>query len=241
MKMFGAILGAGLGWAVGGPIGALVGAAVGNMFDGANKMEQGRGAQGRTTGGDFAVSLLVLSSSVMKADGKVLKSELDFVKGFFTQQFGANRAKEQMLLLRDLLKKEIPLREVCEQIRVNMPHPARLQLLHYLFGIARADNHVSESEVEVIRKIAGYLGISSADFESIRSMFHKDVGSAYKVLEVDPNASDDEVKKAFRKMAMKYHPDRLGDLSDELRKGAEEKFRNVQEAYETISKERRLK
>ncbi len=249
MKIFGKVLGAGLGWALGGPLGALLGAAVGDMLD-RSKVEAGAAGQagfrstaqgGRTTQGDFALSLLVLSAAVMKADGKVVKSELDYVKRFLNQQFGSDAAKEQLLLLRDLLKKDIPVRDICLQIKTHMPHPARLQLLHYLFGIANADQHVAASEVDMLNRISNYLGVREVDFQSIKAMFYKDAGAAYRILEIHEQATDEEVKKAYRKMALKYHPDRLGNLSDELKKGAEEKFRKVQEAYETIQKERGLK
>ena len=84
MAKFGKWIGGGLGWAFGGPIGALIGFTVGSMFDGGKSQTQ-RGASGysgRTTTGGYVMSLLVLVAAVMKADGKVLKSELDYVKKF---------------------------------------------------------------------------------------------------------------------------------------------------------------
>lgn len=242
MKIFGKLVGAGVGWALGGPLGALLGAAVGDMFD-RTKVQRSsvNGSGPQTAPGDFAISLLVLSAAVMNADGKVVKSELDYVKNFLRQQFGEENAREQLVLLRDLLKKEIPLKDICYQIRGNMPHPIRLQLIHYLFGIARADNHVSKAEVETMQKIANYLGINHADFESIKAMFYKDAHAAYTILEIDAGVTDEDVKKAYRRMALRYHPDRLGNMSDDLKKGAEEKFRKVQEAYEVISRERGMK
>ncbi|MGD0340383.1 MAG: TerB family tellurite resistance protein, partial [Bacteroidales bacterium] len=75
------------------------------------------------------------------------------------------------------------------QIRYNMQLPLRLQLLHYLFGIALADGYAHPSEVDVIRKIASYLSISQQDFESIKAMFVKDTKSAYRILEITPDAS----------------------------------------------------
>lgn len=239
-----------MGWALGGPIGALIGFLVGSGFDNAAEVvEKGGGPragfnpmQRHTTGaGDFAAALLVLSAAVMKADGKVLKSELNYVRDFYSRQFGPDVTKQQMQVLKELLKKEIPVRDVCEQIRYNMQHPLRLQLLHYLFGISQADGHVDKSEVVVIQQIAGYLGISAKDYESIRNMFYKDPGSAYKILEVDANATDAEVKKAFRRLAIKHHPDKVSHLGDEYQKAAKEKFQKIQDAYETIKKERGIK
>jgi DnaJ like chaperone protein len=245
MVKFGKIIGGALGWAVGGPIGGILGFALGSIFDDDSLKVQnaGRGNpyesyRHHTRPGDFSAALLVLSAAVMNADGKVLKSELGYVKDFFTRQFGETAAQQQMLILRDLLQKEIPLREVCEQIRHFMEHPMRLQLLHYLFGIARADEKVDEEEVKVIEKIASYLGISDRDFESIRAMFYNDPGKAYTILEIEQNASDEEIKKAYRKMAMKYHPDKVRELGEEHQKAAHDKFLEVQKAYEQLKKER---
>jgi DnaJ like chaperone protein len=248
MAKYGKWVGLGLGWALGGPIGGILGLAFGSMFDGmqggAYVYKEGQhpygGAVGgqRTRPGDFAASLIVLSGAVMKADGKVLKSELDFVKQFFAQQFGEQLAIENMLVLREVLKQDINVRDVATQIKQFMDHSARLQLLHFLFGISKADGHVHTNEVEEIRKISNYLGIRMADFESIKAMFYKDVFSAYKILETTPDANDEEVKKAYRKMATKYHPDKVSHLGEEFQKAAKEKFQEVQAAYEQIKKER---
>ena len=146
-----------------------------------------------------------------------------------------------MKILQEILKKEIPVRDVCQQIRNNMEHPMRLQLLHYLFGLSKADGHVHATEVEVIRNIANYMGISQVDFKSIEAMFYKDINSAYTVLEISSNANDDDVKKAYRKMALKYHPDKVSSLGVEFQKGATEKFQKVQDAYDQIKKERGIK
>ncbi len=94
-----------------------------------------------TTPGAFGVSLLVLIAAVMKADGKVVKSELDYVKQFFIRQFGNDSAAEATVMLRDLLKKDIPVRDVCQQISRNMDYSSRLQLLHLLFNVSLADGH----------------------------------------------------------------------------------------------------
>ena len=121
-----------------------------------------------------------------------------------------------------------------------MDHPSRLQLMHFLFGIAKADGTVTEDEERQIYTISGYLGISSRDYESIKAMFYNSSENAYKVLEITKSATVSEIKKAYRKMAKKYHPDKLIGLGDEHLQGAKEKFQNIQAAYETIKKERGL-
>jgi len=194
----------------------------------------------KTMVGDFSASLLILSAAIMKADGKVTKSELDYVRTFYVAQFGEDKANEDMLALREILKQEIDIRAVSTQIRQFMAYPERLQLLHYLFGIALADGFAQPTEVETIEIIADYLGINRHDFISLKSMFVKEVDSAYKILEVEPASTDEEVKKAYRRMAMKYHPDKVQHLGDEVKKSAEEKFREVGSAYENIKKQRGL-
>ncbi len=242
MGKYGKWIGGGIGWALGGPIGALLGFALGTMIDNSTEVvTQGDAVYShRTRAGDFSASLLVLSAAVMKADGQVMRSELDYVKQFFIRQFGKEQTREHLRFLKRLLDQEIPVREVCLQIRQHMNYSLRLQLLHYLFGISRADGNVEKAEVEEIHRIARDLGIEEKDFESIRAMFYKDTASAYKILEVDPNASDQEVKKAYRQMVNKYHPDKVGHLGEKFQKAAKEKFQKVQDAYEQIKKERQM-
>jgi len=242
MAGFGKWVGGGLGWAFGGPIGAFFGFALGSMFDKAQHTDAGslNINQGRpqTMGGDFAASLLILSAAVMKADGKVLKSELDYVRLFLTRQFGQDKAASYVLELREILKKDIPTRDVAMQIRDYMDHSSRLQLYHYLWGIAMADNHLDSAEERLLEQLASYLRISQYDYQSIKAMFVKDVDSAYTILELTPQASVDEIKKAYRKMAVKYHPDKVSHLGDEYKKAAEDKFQKLNEAYESIKKQR---
>jgi len=242
MAKYGKWIGGGLGWALGGPIGALLGYAVGSMIDGAKRVDfdtlNARSGQRPTGAGDFGVSLLVLSAAVMKADGKVLKSELVYVRMFFEQQFGKAGAREHMLLFKEILKQDVDVAKVCGQIKSNMGVHARLQMIHYLFGIAKADGSVDKVEVDLIQKIAGFLNIEIGEFSSIKAMFFKDADAAYKILGINAKVTDSEVKKAYRKMAVKYHPDKLGHLGEDFQKASKEKFLKVKEAYETIKKER---
>jgi DnaJ like chaperone protein len=238
MGIFGKWLGGGLGFAMGGPIGGLLGFIVGSMIDGTT-VHTSTYTTG-TSQGDFGMSLLVLVAAVMKADGKIVRSELDYVKQFFIRQFGQESAKQALLTLKDILKKDIPVKDVCLQIRGNMDYASRLQLLHLLFNISLADTVIHPSEIQIIEQISSYLGVGSSDFLSIKNMFIPETDSSYKILEIERSATDDEVKKAYRKMAVKYHPDKVSHLGDEIRKSADEKFARVNEAYNKIKKERNL-
>ena len=189
---------------------------------------------------DFNVTLLVLSAAVMKADGNVKRSELDFVKRFFLQNFGQEKAENYIKMLREILQKEYDIREVSQQVGRYMDYSTRLQLLHYLFGIANSDGVVSSAELNVINMISGYMGITNSDFASVKAMFVKETDSAYKILGIAPTATDEEVKKAYREMAKKNHPDLVSNLGDEVRQAAEKKFQEINAAYETIKKQRVL-
>ncbi len=234
----GALFGGGLGWAFGGPIGALVGAVVGYMWDsasskpGTHKATSGKG----TSQGDFYISLLVLSSAMMKADDKVLKSELHYVKQFLRSQFGESQTTEMLKILQDLLQKEVDLGPVCNQIKGFMSHAQRLQLVHYLVGIANADGHIHEKEWSLLESIARRLNVNHTDLESLYAMYQVDNDRYYRILEIEKGASKDEMKKAYRKMVKKFHPDKLGDIGEEAKKTAIEKFRMVQEAYDELNK-----
>jgi DnaJ like chaperone protein len=130
--------------------------------------------------------------------------------------------------------------DVCLQIRGNMDYSSRLQLLHLLFNVSLADTIIHTSEIEIIDKISTYLGVASSDFLSIKNMFIPETDSSYKILEIEPSSSNDDVKKAYRRMAMKYHPDKVSHLGDDFRKTADEKFKKVNEAYDKIKKERNI-
>ena len=248
-------IGGAVGWALGGPIGGVMGYWLGKMFSddslamdtGATNGHTGRGGRGGrsharpTRAGDFALSMVVLSAAVMQADERVLKSELDYVKQFFRTNFGQAQAEQLTLALREALKNPVDARGVCMQIRANMPHAKRLLLLQYLYGIARADGNVDPREVELIRRMAAALGISDKDRASIEVPFHSDKPDPYTVLEIGRDASDAEVKKAYRRLALKFHPDKVRDMGEAYVKQAETRFLEVQEAYESLKKIRRFK
>ena len=236
MGIFGKWLGGGLGFVMGGPIGGLLGFLVGSVID--SQTSGTTTTSVRTTQGDFGMSLLVLVAAVMKADGKVVKSELDYVKQFFVRQFGQDSAREALLMLKDILKQDIPVRDICLQISRNMDYSSRLQLLHLLFNISLADSTIHPKEVELLEKMAGAMGVASSDFLSIKNMFIPETDSSYKILEIEPASTNEDVKKAYRRMAMKYHPDKVSHLGEEFRKTADEKFKKVNEAYEKIKTER---
>ena len=231
----------GLGWVLGGPIGGILGYAWASMSDsGSIKGYKKNISNPNTQPGDFIVSLMVLFAKVMKADNKLLRSELNYIKDFLNKELKSSDVQYFMILFKDILKQDYPLKDVCRQIQRSMDHPSRIELIHILFGLAFADKQIDDKEIKVIHTIAGYLNINSKDYESIKAMFVKDNTYAYKILEIDPSCNDDEVKKGYRKMANKYHPDKVSHLGIDLQHIAEEKFKAVNNAYQTIKKERKI-
>ena len=252
-----------LGWAMFGPIGGLLGFFFGSVTESGIEAisrqigpgqtgEAGQQTYGQTErrtyrkGGyspteqrnSFLMSLLVLSSAVIRADGKAAHQELEYVKSFIRQNFGDAAVSDALRILGDLGQKNINIYEVGAQVAMYMNYSQRLQLFHYLAGIANADGDFCKQEKDVLESIAAAIRLNNADSTSVISMYYRDRTSAYSILEVSPTASDEEVKTAYRRMAMKYHPDKVASLGADVQKAAEEKFRRIQEAYETVKKER---
>jgi len=228
-------VGIGAGWFFAGPIGAIIGYYISkSFFDGKNDQAKA-----------YELSLLILSSLVIKSDGRIVKQELDYVKKFFVDTFGTQKANKYFDIFNKLNKQSLrtKLRPVCQQLNSYVNHAARLQIIHFLFGVSASDNEIHPSEIELIYKISGYLNINKYDFESIKSMFLNNGETStldkwFAILELDKSASDIEIKKAHRKMVIKYHPDKLQGVSPDIIKLAEDKFLLVQEAYEKIMKNR---
>ncbi|KAA1247705.1 TerB family tellurite resistance protein [Aquimarina sp. RZ0] len=226
--------------------GALLGFILGSLFDATrNKKENKRSftnvfsQQEEVTPGDFELNLLSLSSIVIKADGQVNQTELDYVRQYFVSAYGKERANATFRTFNDVIKnREISSQRICIFLTHRTRYEARLQILHFLFGIANADGQVSQAEALEIQKMAGFMRVNFRDFESIKAMFFKTGDHAYKILEIEKTATDAEVKKAYRTMAKKYHPDKVQHMDPVHIKGAEEKFKEVQKAYEQIQKER---
>lgn len=243
MGNFAKWIGGGLGWAFGGPMGAIIGFALGSLLGGSESSQTAHRTTTtarRTSEQDFKASLLVMIACVMKADGTAQKAELAVVKKFLVANFGEQGALEALQLLKKLLEQPINEMEVARQINQYMNYSSKLQLVRLLFDIAYADGEVNSAELNMIQRISVSFSLSQADFESLKAPFVKNVDQnwAYKSLEIEPTATNDEIKKAYRRMAMKYHPDKVHNLGEDIKKSATDKFRAVNEAYEHLKKQK---
>lgn len=229
-----------IGWASFRWAGMVTGLILGTLIDVALEKYRPKKEDSTASYLDFGTCLVMLSAAVIKADGKVENTEISYAQRFFHRQFGSDIGKQMVAMLYANIHKPQPIKAVCARVRQNLKSEHRLQLVHLLFGIAKADGQVDQSELNLLGWIAGEIGLSIAEFEAVKALFYKDTGSAYKVLEIDEKATDAAVKKAFRAMAMKYHPDRVAALGEAYQKSAQERFQKVQEAYEQIKKERNM-
>jgi dnaJ domain protein len=202
----------------------------------------------------FLFSMLVLSSYIIKADNKIMHSEMEFVRQFLRQNFGeqaVNQGQEILLKLFEIQKKQgiqvfrNTIHQSCAEIKHNMDVSQRLQLLNYLVIIAKVDGYVSPEEIKALKEVARHLGLTAKDVDSMLNMengarANSNIEDAYKVLGLSSTATDDEVKVAYRKMALKHHPDRVATLGEDIRKAAEKKFQDINDAKERIFKARGL-
>jgi DnaJ like chaperone protein len=235
-----------LGFVVGGPIGSIIGVLIASLFEKSGSDDQtsshtsGTSRAQRTTAGDVRVSIIVLIACVIKSDGQVLKSEINYIKPFLLRTFGEAGAKQALLLLKELLKQDIDAKAVAQQIGQHINYSTRLELVHLLLAVANADGEIHALELQTISSIAGYMSIQDADYQSILALYQrrKDTNWAYTALEITPSATNEEVKKAYRRMAMKYHPDKVANAGEEIRQQATDKFRAINEAYEHIKQQR---
>lgn len=244
-----------MGFMTMGPLGALAGFAIGSLFDKAGDAQDGYSQDNVYMGqrNSFLFSMLVMSSYIIRADGRIMHSEMEYVRQFLRMNFGEAAVDEGERILLNLfeqrkqMERTDPLafkntiRDCGAQIAANLTYEQRLQLLDFLVKVAQADGNVCVQEVDALKEVAMYMRLNMQDVDSMLSLGGNSLDEAYKVLEVSPSATDDEVRSAYRKLVLKHHPDKVAALGDDIRKAAEEKMQAINEAKERIFKARGMK
>jgi len=240
-KILGPIVGASIGGFWGGGVGFLLGAVLDKLHRDGGEIWLNKSAPSRvedTDPNDFIVGSILLAGAIVKADGEVDELELSYVRSFLVEQFGTKQMDDYWQILMESINNDFDLKKTTQQIRRTTSYETRLQLIHFLFGIANADYTIDDDEIEAIKAISIHLGVESGEFESIKAMFYQAMNAYYKILEISPSARDADVKEAYHFMREKYHPDKLAHLGEGVKKAATTKFLKVQEAYDNIKKER---
>ena len=210
--------------------GAVLGFFIGSFF---------KSGVSKISNKDFEINLLALASMVIKADGKVTQNELDFVRTYFVTAYGKTRANEVFKIFNQNVKnKGISVSKISRLFNLALNYESRLQVIHFLFGIAKADGNISKLEIKKLLEFSNLFKLSYADFLSIKAMFVQQSDNAYKILELDKNATNDQIKKSYRELAKKHHPDKVQHLGDAYVKAAQDKFQQIQKAYQNIKNER---
>lgn len=254
-------IGSAMGFMTMGPLGALAGYFIGSWFDKqavgmqedlqADEAGRARYEQGQRN--SFLFSMLVMASYVIRADRKIMHSEMEFVRRFLRANFGESAVEEGEQILLKLFDEAKRLDGVSpvafrnmifdcgRQIVAHLNYGERLQLLNFLVRIAQSDGNVCAEEITALREVALAMELSAGEVDSMLNLKGESLADAYKVLEIEPSATDEEVRKAFRKLALKHHPDRVATLGEDVRRAAEEKFQQINNAKERIYKARGMK
>lgn len=184
---------------------------------------------------EIANSILVLAAAVVRCNRNYTLDTKNFIRQFFSRQFGTHGLVKRMESVDSHLETgaEPYVRIACKELKILTTHDSRINMVHFLFGVAASDDFINARETRAIQRIAGYLGISDSDFKEIKRSFLHD-NNPYKLLGLDEDATREQVRTAYRKMVLKYHPDKRGALTGE---DANIKFREVQRAFELIKKE----
>lgn len=204
-----------------------------------------RGGRAREHNTSYSMPLadpvLVLFAAMMKADGRIMRSELDYTRGVLRRLYGPNGVQPALLMLRDLLSEPLPIAMACQQIRMQMSHAQRVMLMQMLFGLAQADGNVHPREHALLDTIGHGIGLNSSEYTHMWDTYTTRVPDYYSVLGITSDATNSQVRDAYRKLAMQWHPDKFTAQGEEQAKAAAERFKAINEAYEAIRKQRGLK
>jgi len=200
---------------------------------------------------DFRSAVVVLGATMMKMKSRSKKDEFMFFRKYYEQHFHMKLTPDIIRLFRHLTVEKIPVSKICFRLSKIISYEERLHLLHFLYGFACSDNFVSDGENRLIRLMGRFMQILPEDLDSVHAFYFSEkkhshpknqfsLESYYRILGVSPAASHDEIQKAYRKLAMKHHPDRVSHLGPEVQQAAKEKFQIIVDAYKRILKGRNL-
>jgi DnaJ like chaperone protein len=246
LALSGKVIGAGIGLLVGGgnPLGAVIGGIIGHFIkdapleeDSTRTSRAGPDPRQQAEEFYFVANLVGICAAMMKADGDVHPEEVQAVRRFF-ERLGYRGESMEIVkkLLKESLDRDLDLNALCLDFKNKTDYSARLLLMECLSDIAAADGHVHPAERAMMDRVGSILGVTEADkgrTSGPQPSAHKK--SDHEVLGIPHTASTDEIKRAYRELAMKYHPDRVAHLGDEFKDLAHKKFVEIQQAYDRLT------
>ena len=234
MNIWGKIIGGAAGFALGGPIGGIVGAIAGHAVDSYAEDSHVRREAA------FTIALIALSAKMAKADGVVTRQE---ILAFREKVDIAPDDLEKVGNLWDLAR-ETPEGYSAYATQVSRmfapASPVLEQLMALLFHIARADGVVTSEEEDYLEHVAEILGFDADGFARLVHIHGDDTASPYRILGLDPDCSDDDLRHRWIELNRNHHPDRLmaDGLPSEFIRAATERLAAINEAYDTLKEQR---
>lgn len=246
MSWFGKIMGGGVGFMLGGPLGALIGATLGHaLVD--EKVRIERAESGTPSGVEqrqavFFTAVFAMLGKIAKADGRICEKEVAAVRSFMQDQLRLDPAAQQFAIgiFNEAKDNTTPFEEYAHQFGRVFADNAPLRTMFYqvLFSVAMVDGALHPAEEALLRAAPVHLGLHADIFDTVRRQFGHDLSHYYAVLGLENGADLAEVKKAYRRLAAEYHPDKVVSkgLPEDFTRFAEQKFKEINEAYAAITK-----
>jgi len=253
MGMLGKIIGGTIGFAMAGPLGAIAGAALGHAFDTNADMqhhyidEGSRLSSGEESQFTFFVAAFSMLAKLAKADGRISQAEIDTIEKFMVYDLNLNPESRHLAINIFHTAVESPnnFEDFAEQFysRFREQYQILELMIDILIRVSVADGALSASEEKLILSAVRIFNFGDEKYKKLKSKYIQDVEKYYAILGCDSHDSNDHIKKQYRKLVSDYHPDKIASkgLPEEFTKFANDKFREIQEAYETIKKERDIK
>ena len=198
----------------------------------------------------FVFLLVNILVKIAQIDGKVTRDEVKTIRHFF--QYNLHYSQNQLYWIKELIKEAlastVSIESLLQEFRQKFAYEPRLILLELIYQVLYSNEKVSDSELQLVRNLGEYLGISSYDQRSTEAKYkagYRGTGAPvenmvedkyYAILGLSPGADFSEIKSAYRKLSMKYHPDKVGHLGEEFKEVAEEKMKEINNAYEYLKR-----
>lgn len=198
----------------------------------------------------FVFLLVNILIRIAQADGVVTKAELGPIENFFRDHLRYNQSQMYWVrdLIQDALASQASLEAMLAEFKGHFAYEPRLILLELIYQVLYTNAQVSPQELAMVQTIADFLGIAAHDHHAIRSKYvsgsrgrafsgqGRSEAQYYEILGLEPGASLAEIKSAYRKLSMQYHPDKVAHLGEEFRHVAEEKMKELNQAYQHLKK-----